>query len=462
MQSYSPALEMIPVARLKPYAGNARTHSRKQVRQIADSITRFGFTNPVLIGDDNEIIAGHGRVMAARELGLAAVPTVKLSHLSSEERRAYVLADNKLALNAGWDTEILAIELQALIDIDFDVTLTGFSLAEIDLTLDHSQAVSGTTEDSAADIIPELPTEAISKLGDVWLLGRHRLLCGDARSQGDLSRLMAGEAADLIFTDPPYNVAIDGNVGGLGSVRHREFAFASGEMSEDEFTAFLAVTLSNAARSAKDGAIAYVCMDWRHTREMLDAGKAAFSELKNLCVWNKTNGGMGSFYRSKHELVFVFKIGIAPHTNAFGLGETGRYRTNVWDYAGISSLGANRMDQLAMHPTVKPVALVADAIKDCSRRNEIVLDVFGGSGSTLIAAESCGRRARLIEYDPLYCDTIITRWQRYTGKLATLAGGNLTFDEIGETRAIAGDAAAVANVLQRASSKRSAGGRRGR
>lgn len=363
MQSYSPELEMIPVARLKPYDGNARTHSRKQIHQIADSIRRFGFTNPVLIGDDHEIIAGHGRVMAAKELGLAAVPTVKLSHLSAEERRAYVLADNKLALNAGWDTEILAIELQALVDIDFDIMLTGFSLAVIDLTLDHAQAASGTVEDTAADLIPELPTNAVSKLGDAWLLGRHRLMCGDARSRDDVSRLMEGEAADLVFTDPPYNVAIDGNVGGLGSVRHREFAFASGEMSEDEFIAFLTTTLSNAARSAKDGAIAYVRMDWRHMHEMLDAGKAAFTELKNLCVWNKTNGGMGTFYRSKHELVFVYKIGTAPHTNTFGLGETGRYRTNVWDYAGISSLGASRMDQLAMHPTVKPVALVADAIK---------------------------------------------------------------------------------------------------
>jgi DNA modification methylase len=462
MQSYSPALEMIPVARLKPYAGNARTHSRKQVRQIADSISRFGFTNPVLIGDDHEIIAGHGRVMAAKELGLTAVPTVKLSHLNAEERRAYLLADNKLALNAGWDTEILAIELQALIDIDFDVTLTGFSLAEIDLTLDYAQAASSVAEDGTADLIPDLPTYAVSKLGDMWHLGRHRLLCGDARSVDDLSRLMVGETADLIFTDPPYNVAIDGNVGGLGTVRHREFAFASGEMSEDEFTAFLAVTLSNAARSAKDGAIAYVCMDWRHMREMLDAGKAAFTELKNLCVWNKTNGGMGSFYRSKHELVFVYKIGTAPHTNAFGLGETGRYRTNVWDYAGISSLGPDRMDQLSMHPTVKPVALVADAIKDCSRRNEIVLDIFGGSGSTLIAAEGCGRQAMLLEYDPLYCDTIITRWQRYTGKAATLAGGNLSFDEIVEAQAAVAVGQADARNAHRTSPKRTVGGRRGR
>ncbi|MBZ9727197.1 site-specific DNA-methyltransferase [Mesorhizobium sp. CO1-1-11] len=431
----SPSIEMQPVAALRPYTGNARTHSKKQIRQIAESISRFGFTNPILVSDAGEIIAGHGRVMAAKELGIVAVPTLRLSHLSAEERRAYIVADNKLALNAGWDTEFLAIELQALIDIDFDVKLTGFSLAEIDLTLDHARNASAAAND-VADLIPELPSAPVSRQGDVWLLGRHRLHCGDARSSDNVARLMSGETADLIFTDPPYNVAIDGNVGGLGSVRHREFAFASGEMSNAEFTEFLTVTLSNASRVSKDGAIAFVCMDWRHMRELLDAGQAAFTELKNLCVWNKSNGGMGSFYRSKHELVFVFKIGIAPHTNSFGLGDTGRYRTNVWDYAGISSLGANRMDELAMHPTVKPFALVADAIKDCSRRNEIVLDLFGGSGSTLIAAESCGRQARLIEYDPAYCDTIIARWQNYTGKRALTGDNGADFDTAASQRGV--------------------------
>lgn len=201
-------------------------------------------------------------------------------------------------------------------------------------------------------------------------------------------------------------------------------------MTSAEFAEFLKTTLGNAAAQAKDGAIAYICMDWRHMRELLDAGDEVFSELKNLCVWNKTNGGMGSFYRSKHELVFVFKIGNAPHTNSFGLGETGRYRTNVWDYAGISSIGSKRMEELSMHPTVKPTALVADAIRDCSRRGEIVLDVFGGSGTTLIAAETSGRQARVLEFDPTYCDTIITRWQKYTGKSAVLAETGLTFEDV--------------------------------
>lgn len=425
-----PNIEVLPVKSLRPYSGNARRHSKKQVRQIAESIRRFGFTNPVLISDEHEIIAGHGRVMAAEELGLTAVPTLRLSHLSAEERRAYVLADNKLALNAGWDNEILTIELQALIDLEFDVTLTGFSLAEVDLTLDQAREASTTTPDSAADKIPEVPAAAASQPGDLWILGRHRLLCGNALDRLHVERLLDGEKADLIFTDPPYNVPIDGHVGGLGSVRHREFAFASGEMTRDQFTTFLTDTLANAASVTRDGAIAFVCMDWRHMRELLDAGESVFSELKNLCVWNKTNGGMGSFYRSKHELVFVFKRGTASHTNAFGLGETGRYRTNVWDYPGISSLGANRTDTLAMHPTVKPVAMVADAIRDCSRRGEIVLDVFGGSGTTLIAAESCGRQARLIEYDPAYSDTIIMRWEAYTGKQAVRHGDGRSFQDL--------------------------------
>jgi len=422
------------IASLRSYARNARTHSRKQVKQIAASIERFGFTNPVLISDDGEIIAGHGRVEAAKLLGRKTVPTLALSHLSERERRAYVLADNKLALNAGWDKEILAIELQALVDLDFDVEVTGFSLAEIDLVLDEASEADPAAGDTLEDAVPSSSGPAVSRMGDLWLLGRHRLLCADTRSAPDMDRLMGGEPADLVFTDPPYNVAIDGNVCGLGSVKHREFAFASGEMSQSQFTTFLADTLGNIGRVMRDGAIAFVCMDWRHMGELLAAGEQAFTELKNLVVWNKTNGGMGAFYRSKHELIFVFKQGTAEHTNSFGLGETGRYRTNVWDYAGISSIGAGRSEELAMHPTVKPVALIADAIRDCSRRGEIVLDGFGGSGSTLIAVEKTGRCARLIEYDALYCDTIIRRWEQYTGKSARLAADDQAFEDVAEQR----------------------------
>jgi len=225
-------------------------------------------------------------------------------------------------------------------------------------------------------------------------------------------------------------VPIDGHVGGLGKVRHREFAMATGEMSEAAFTDFLAASLKPAAGACRDGAIAFVCMDWRHMGELLAAGRQIFDEMKNLIVWNKTNGGMGSFYRSKHELIFVFKVGRAEHVNSFGLGDTGRYRTNVWDYPGISSPGTNRDAELAMHPTVKPVALISDALRDCSKRGDIVLDQFGGSGSTLIAAEKVGRRARLIEYDPLYCDTIIRRWQMVTGKRAKLTSSGEFFDDL--------------------------------
>jgi DNA modification methylase len=429
-QSREPAVVIRAIDQLKPYARNARTHSKKQIKQIAASIERFGFTNPVLVSDNSEIIAGHGRVEAAKLLGLPTVPTIALSHLSDAERRAYVLADNKLALNAGWDRDILAIELQGLIDLEFDLDLTGFSIAEIDFALDDATAADPATDDADEDVLPQMGKVAITRRGDIWLLGRHRLICGDARSSDDLAAVMAGGRADMVFTDPPYNVAIDGHVCGLGAVKHREFAMAAGEMSEEQFTGFLRQSLGTMASHMRDGAIAFVCMDWRHMGEMLAAGNAVFTELKNLVVWNKTNGGMGAFYRSKHELIFVYKLGTAAHTNSFGLGETGRYRTNVWDYAGISSIGKDRADELAMHPTVKPVAMVADAIRDCSRRAEIILDPFGGSGTTLIAAEKTGRTARLIEYDPLYCDTIVRRWERLTGKRANLEASGATHDDM--------------------------------
>ena len=435
MPSTIPAIIEQAVSGLRPYARNARTHSKTQIKQIAKSIEQFGFTNPVLVSDDGDIIAGHGRVEAAKLLGMKAVPTIALSHLSEAQRRAYVLADNKLALNAGWDKEILAIELQGLLDLEFDIDLTGFKIAEIDLIIDEASAADPKGNDAPEDVIPDAGKVPVTRRGEVWQLGRHRLLCGDARTPDDFVVLLGNERADVVFTDPPYNVKVDGHVSGLGQVKHREFAFASGEMTAREFTTFLATTLTNVGIHMRDGAIAFVCMDWRHQGELLTAGQIAFTELKNLIVWNKANGGMGTFYRSKHELIFAFKQGTAPHTNSFGLGDTGRYRTNVWDYPGINSMSTKRAEELAMHPTVKPVALVADALRDCSRRGEIVLDCFGGSGSTLIAAEKTGRYARLIEYDPLYCDTIVRRWEAMTGKRAVLLGTNHSFEEIGELRA---------------------------
>jgi DNA modification methylase len=420
---------------LLPAIRNPRTHSRKQIRQIADSIRRFGFAGPVHVDEDKRILAGHARVEAARLLGMAEIPVLCVAGLSAEERRAYKLADNKIALNAGWDPELLAIELQELIELDFEVDLTGFSTAEIDMVLEEArEASTDEDEDRPEDHVPEPGDHAVCQTGDIWELGRHRLLCGDARGEADFLRLMDGDIARLVFTDPPYNVPIDGHVCGSGKIRHREFAMATGEMTAVEFTAFLSLTIGNMCSVLRSGAILYVCMDWRHMRELCEAGEGLGLELKNLVVWNKTNGGMGTFYRSKHELIFVFKHGTAGHVNNFGLGEGGRYRTNVWDYRGISSISATRGDELAMHPTVKPVVLVADALRDCSRRGDIVLDPFAGSGTTLIAAQQVGRTARLIEFDPLHCDTILRRYQQYTGKDPVLVRTGQTFEEIEAAR----------------------------
>jgi DNA modification methylase len=302
------------------------------------------------------------------------------------------------------------------------------------LILDTAREANPEARSTPEDTTPALAKQAVTRLGDVWQLGRHRLICADARDLSTYAALMGDEQADVLFTDPPYNVPIDGFVGGKGKVERREFAMASGEMSRAEFVDFLEITLGAAARHARDGAIAFVCMDWRHMAEVLAAGETVFDELKNLCVWTKSNGGMGSLYRSQHELVFVFKKGAGAHVNNVELGRFGRNRTNVWAYAGANSFKQGRNDELAMHPTVKPVALVEDAIKDVSDRGGLVLDPFGGSGSTLIAAERCGRSSRLIELDPLYCDVIVRRFEDYAGKRAQLAGANKAFEEIAEER----------------------------
>jgi DNA modification methylase len=421
-----------PTHSLRPYPGNARTHSPKQIKQIARSIERFGFNNPVLVDDDDRIIAGHGRVEAAKLLNLKTIPTVRLSHLSETEKKAYILADNRLAEKAGWDNDLLAIELQGLVDLGFDVLLTGFEPAEVDIIIEGIGDESEQPENS----LPEAANgPAVSRLGDVWILGKHTLVCGDSTDAATYKLLqMDDEKATFVFTDPPYNVKIEGNVSGLGRVKHREFAMASGEMSEGQFTTFLSNTYALLCRYSIDGSIHQICMDWRHMREMLAAGDANYSELKNICIWNKTNAGMGTFYRSKHEMVFIWKNGSAPHLNSFELGQYGRHRTNVWDYDGVNTMRAGRMDELAMHPTVKPVAMVADAIKDCSKRGSLVLDPFCGSGTILIAAEKTGRRARAIELDPQYVDVAIRRWQQYTGKVAVLAPLDETFDEVSEAR----------------------------
>jgi DNA modification methylase len=424
--------EYRPTHSLRPYPGNARTHSPKQIKQISRSINQFGFNNPVLVDDDDQIIAGHGRVEAAKLLNMKTVPTVRLSHLTDDEKRAYILADNRLAEKAGWDNDLLAIELQGLVDIGFDVLLTGFEPAEVDIIIEGIGDESEQPENSVPEAASGPP---VSRLGDVWTLGKHTLVCGDSTDAATYKLLrMYDEKAEFVFTDPPYNVKIDGNVSGLGRVKHREFAMASGEMSEDQFTTFLSSTYALLCRYSIDGSIHQICMDWRHMREMLTAGDANYSELKNVCIWNKTNAGMGTFYRSKHEMVFIWKNGAAPHLNTFELGQYGRHRTNVWDYDGVNTMRAGRLDELAMHPTVKPVSMVADAIKDCSKRGSLVLDPFCGSGTILIAAEKTGRRARAIELDPRYVDVAIRRWEQYTGKIAVLAPLDETFDEVSEAR----------------------------
>jgi DNA modification methylase len=418
-----------PITELYPYPHNARTHSKHQIRQIAESIREFGFTNPVLKDRKNTIIAGHGRVQAAEMLGIKEVPTVRLDQLTEDQIRAYVLADNKLAENAGWDHSILAIELQHLLTVDsFDVTITGFEVPEIDVVLE--QAAQGRDKDDEFPL--EAAGPAVTQSGDLWQLGKHRLLCGNSLQEDSYKALMAGRRAAMVFTDPPYNIPIDGNVCGKGSVHHREFEMASGEMSEAEFIDFLSRALHLLAKYSTPGSVHFLFIDWRHMKELLAAGGQVYDALLNLCVWVKDNGGMGSFYRSRHELIFIFRHGRGSHRNNVQLGRFGRNRTNVWEYPGVNTLSKSGEEGnlLALHPTVKPVQLVADAILDCSARGEIVLDAFLGSGSTLIAAERVGRICYGIEIDPLYIDVAIRRWQRLTGEQAVHAASGKKFEEI--------------------------------
>jgi DNA modification methylase len=448
-------IEMLPPRSLQPAQRNARTHSKKQIRQIADSMVRFGVINPLIVDDRGRIVAGHARAEAAKLLGLPRVPAIRLSHLNEAEIRAYMLADNKLAEKAGWDREVLALELEdlqiALPAIGLDVGITGFDPGEVDsILLDFAE-----DRPNPADQVPDLEGgPAVAQTGDLFVLGRHRILGGDARDPHAYAQLLRGETADMAFLDPPYNVKIDGHVGGRGRIKHREFACASGEMTSDQFEQFLKETLAQCACHTVDGGISYVCMDWRHARELLSAGEAVYDELKTVCVWAKTTPGQGSFYRSQHELVFVYKHGRAPHLNTFELGQHGRSRSNLWTYAGVNTFRAGRMDELKMHPTVKPVALIADAMRDCSRRGSIVLDAFAGSGTTIMAAEQVGRHAFCIEIDPRYVDVAVRRWQRFTGRDAILEFNNQPFDELLAARASKDNQQVVSRSQKRAGTKR--------
>ena len=416
----------LPPGRLRPSPTNARTHSKKQLQQIARSIERFGFVNAVLISDDFEIIAGHGRVEAATMLGLKEVPTVRLSNLSPAERRAYVITDNRLAELAGWDRDLLASELKGLLELQFDdIELTGFSLGEIDLMLDEATE-NKAKKPGREDELPanSLQGPAVSRVGDLWVLGPHRLLCGDAGGPASYQSLLEGKQADLVLTDPPRNIAIEGD----GSGSEADAALVSGELPEGEYVAFLTAFLQRSKENTKDGAILFVFMDWRRLYALITASREAGLALKDVVVWATNGAGgaaKGSFYRCRHKLVLVFKNGDAVATNTFKPS-----RTNIWEYAAV---GASS-DDLAQHRPLKPTALVAAAIQDVSERGAVVLDPFAGTGTTIIAAEKTGRQGRAIERDPLSCDIIVRRWQQYTGKAARLAGSDLTFAEVEASR----------------------------
>ena len=420
-----------PIDSLKPDPRNPRVHSTRQVSQIAQSIKTFGFNVAIIVDSNNVILSGHGRWLACQKLGWQEVPVIKLEHLTEAQARAFAIADNKLCENACWNTQLLAeifLELNAL-DLDFSIEDTGFTMGEIDLHIEGLNADQHQA-DAADQSPPHAGQPAVSKSGDLWLLGQHRIYCGNALDSQSYELLMQGIQAQLIFTDPPYNVPIAGHVSGKGNTQHREFAMASGEMSAAEFTTFLTQTLTLLAFHSQQGSIHFICMDWRHVAEMMAAGNAVYTELKNICVWVKDNGGMGSLYRSQHEFIFVFKQGTASHQNNVELGKYGRYRTNVWHYPGVNSLSRQGQEGnlLALHPTVKPVALIADAILDCSARGEVILDCFSGSGSTLLAAERTGRIAYAMEIDALYVDTAIRRWQNYCGETAIHAATGQSFN----------------------------------
>jgi DNA modification methylase len=424
---FSPILAVTyrPAAELKPHQQNSRAHTRSQIKKVAGSIETYGWTNPILIDDENNVIAGHARLEAASLLGMVNVPTICLSHMTPAQKRAYIIADNRMNEVAGsWDRKILALEHKAirLIDPDFDITNTGFVLDDVEIMID---GLTDCRQDAV--VAPDLSRPAITRVGDLWALGNHKLLCGDALLSPTFEALLGDERAQMVITDAPYNVRVNGNV--CGSGKHREFVMGSSEMSREEFIHFLTAAYRNLIAFSGDGSIHFLFMDWRHLTEMV-AATGQYSEMKNLICWNKQSGGMGTFYRSKHELIWVMKNGKARHLNNFGLGDKGRHRTNVWDYPGLAGFTAGRAEELAMHPTVKPVEMIADAMKDCSKKGGIVLDCFGGSGTTLIAAEQTGRRARLIELDPVYADVTIRRWQADTGGKASLIQDGRSFNDV--------------------------------
>jgi len=417
---------------------NPREHSAGQIRQIARSIETFGFNVPILIDADRKVIAGHGRILACGLLGWAEAPTICLEHLTEAQARAYMIADNRLTENAVWDDHLLAEQLRdlALLNLDFNLEVTGFDMGEIDFRIENLNSPAQSDQDPADDLSDVPMGPPVTRPGDTWQLGEHRVLCSSALAATAYDELMRDERAQIVFSDPPYNVRINGNVSGLGKKHHLDFAMASGEMSEGEFLHFLVTALSLFARHSVKGSVHFICMDWRHIGELLTAAREAYHHVINVCVWVKNNAGMGSLYRSQHEFVGVFQSGRGSHRNNVQLGRFGRNRSNVWHYAGANSFSraGDEGNLLAVHPTVKPAALVADAIMDCSSRNDIVLDGFLGSGTTVIAAQRTGRRCYGIEIDPLFVDAIVRRWQLFTRDSARHEQTNRSFKDL-ETEA---------------------------
>lgn len=428
-------IEYRATSSLLAYDRNPRLHPEQQILKLAASMREFGFAVPILIDETGTIVAGHARVEAARRLGVPEVPVIVANHWTDAQVRAFRLADNRLTELATWDQNALALEISAIIELDeTPIEILGWDTAEIDLVLEADVAPA-TQDDDPADAFVEPETTAVSQSGDLWALGDHRLLCGSSLDAACWERLLGDETAAMAFTDPPYNVPVAGHVSGLGKASHQEFRMASGEMSKTQFITFLTDSLRQMGAQLKEGAVLNVCMDWRHIGELLAAFEANALEILNLCVWNKTNGGMGSLYRSKHELVFIAKKGDAAHTNNVELGRHGRYRTNVWDYAGANGFGKDRMTDLSDHPTVKPVALVADAIRDVTHLGEIVIDAFTGSGTTILAAEQTRRRAFGIEIEPRYVDFAVRRWEALTGERARLCETGESHAEVAARRA---------------------------
>lgn len=423
---------------IKPSPHAARQHSAAQRRKLKNILRQFGQVVPLpLDAVTGTLIDGHAVFDALVELGHDEIAVVQLHNRSEAELRALRLALNRVAQDAVWDDAKLRDEFEYLISVGFDLDLSGFDGLEIDMVLQIDAPTANTVEEEALDDLAPAAGPSAAKPGDVFRLGNHLIGCGDARDAAFIRDLVGTNTVGCLFSDPPYNVKIDGFVSGLGKTRHREFSMGVGEMSREEFVAFLSAMVAAIKPVLVDGAILYLCMDWRHGGELCEAAAQNGLEQKNLCVWVKSNAGMGSFYRSQHELIFVFKHGEGPHQNNFGLGAGGRTRSNVWQYRGINTFGKDRMDLLGIHPTVKPVAMIADALRDVTRRGEIVLDVFLGSGSTLIAAEETGRVCIGVELDPIYVDAAIHRWQKRTGKEAVHAVSGETFDTIYE-RAVSG------------------------